>query len=152
MIDKFENENEFLSNFYPAEVTFGGLKFKTLEHAFVAAKTTLMPMRFEISAIETPEEVKKFGKGLQLRPDWEEVKVGIMYGLVNTKFHEPKLRELLLATGEEELVEGNTWHDNFWGSCVCKKCGNKGQNQLGKTLMKVRRELQPNSVDFLPKT
>ena len=44
------------------------------------------------------------------------------------------LKERLLKTGKEELVEGNTWHDNYWGNCTCEKCKNiAGQNKLGKS-------------------
>jgi hypothetical protein len=38
--NSFHNEYRFLSNFYPAEVSFEGLVFPTVEHAYVAAKTT----------------------------------------------------------------------------------------------------------------
>ena len=34
------------------------------------------------------------------------------------KFKIPELREALLETGNAELTEGNTWHDNFWGVYV----------------------------------
>lgn len=38
-----------------------------------------------------------------------------------------------------EIVEGNYWHDNYWGNCTCDKCKNiEGQNKLGKILMKIR--------------
>ena len=47
-----------------------------------------------------------------------------------------ELREQLLATGEAQLIEGNTWNDTFWG--VCK---GKGQNWLGRILVEVREEL-----------
>ena len=37
-----------------------------------------------------------------------------------------------------ELVEGNTWGDMYWGVDLHTM---KGQNKLGKILMKVRNEL-----------
>lgn len=49
------------------------------------------------------------------------------------KFAEPGLQAKLLETGNEELVEGNYWGDTFWG--VCR---GRGENHLGKLLMKVR--------------
>lgn len=74
---------------------------------------------------------------MQLRPDWEEAKVGIMEELVRLKFTaHADLRARLLATGDAELIEGNNWNDRFWG--VCR---GQGQNQLGLILMKVRSEL-----------
>jgi hypothetical protein len=63
-----------------------------------------------------------------------------MYRLLEIKFRQhPELAEQLLATGERELVEGNTWRDRIWG--VDLKTGT-GENRLGKTLMVVRAELR----------
>ena len=62
------------------------------------------------------------------------------------KFANPELRDLLLATGDEELVEGNYWHDNEWGNCTCPRCKNiPGKNKLGKLLMQVREEIKNNA-------
>ena len=47
------------------------------------------------------------------------------------------LAEKLLATGDEELVEGNDWNDRIWG-----KVNGQGENRLGIILMKVREELR----------
>ena len=63
-----------------------------------------------------------------------------MEELLRLKFAQPYLRDLLIATGEQKLIEGNYWHDNFWGSCSCEKCGDKGENHLGRLLMKLRSE------------
>lgn len=61
-----------------------------------------------------------------------------MRRLVWRKFtDDPYLAELLLATGDEELVEGNVWGDTFWGVCE-----GKGENWLGKILMDIRKELR----------
>src|SRR5688500_4824754 len=38
VIDRFSGPNSFLSNFYPCRVTYAGLRFRTVEHAFQAAK------------------------------------------------------------------------------------------------------------------
>jgi hypothetical protein len=63
-----------------------------------------------------------------------------MESLVKEKFtRDTELGAKLVATGDEELVEGNYWGDTFWG--VCRGVG---QNHLGKILMKVREELRSN--------
>lgn len=85
----------------------------------------------------TPGQAKKLGQGVSLRPDWESVKVDLMRTFVRKKFENPFLRPLLLATGDAELVEGNTWNDTFWG--VCR---GRGQNWLGRILMEVRDEIR----------
>ena len=142
MIDKFVEEYRFLSNFATAYIEYEGIVYKSVEHAYVAAKTISQAMRVEISAVPTAGQVKRFGKLLELRPDWEEVKLGIMEELVRKKFLIPDYTEKLLATGNQELVESNTWHDKIWGVCVCSDCDGKGENNLGKILMKIRTELQ----------
>ena len=56
------------------------------------------------------------------------------------------LREKLFKTGDLLLVEGNYWHDNYWGDCFCDKCkGRKGENFLGRILMNVRTMLRVSS-------
>jgi len=49
------------------------------------------------------------------------------------------LKKRLKNTEGYELIEGNFWHDCYWGNCSCEKCKNiEGQNVLGRLLMKVR--------------
>ena len=84
-----------------------------------------------------PQAAKRLGRRVELRPDWESVKYDVMYQVCKAKFTQnPNLLERLLATGDAELVEGNTWGDQVWG--VCKGVG---ENHLGKTLMRIRAEL-----------
>lgn len=136
MIDRFDGEYRFLSNFYPANVTFEDMSFPSVEHAYVAAKTLDRNERVRICYLTTGA-AKRYGRTLKLRPDWEDIKIEVMGNLVLQKFtRHPHLKKMLLATGDQELVEGNHWGDTFWG--VCK---GKGQNVLGRILMLVRAEL-----------
>jgi len=66
-----------------------------------------------------------------------------MRSAVKAKFKQnSELLKLLIATKPHDLIEGNYWHDNIWGDCLCSRCKNiKGQNLLGKILMEVREEL-----------
>ena len=136
-------ETKFLSNFYPVTVSFEGERYAAVEDAFQAAKTIDPKERMLIQLCQTPADARKCGRKVTLRPDWNAVKVNIMLDLLRQKFSNPTLRELLLATGDAELVEGNQHHDNFWGNCTCKKCAEiEGNNQLGELLMQVRSELR----------
>lgn len=143
-IDSFKRkETKFLSNFYPVTVSFEGERYAAVEDAFQAAKTLDPKERMLIQLCQTPADARKCGRKVTLRPDWNAVKVNIMLELLRQKFSNPTLRELLLATGDAELVEGNQHHDNFWGNCTCKKCAEiEGKNQLGELLMQVRSELR----------
>ena len=79
-----------------------------------------------------------------MRPDWEQVKTGIMEEIVRAKFTQhPELAALLLATGDTVLVEGNHWGDTCWG--VDTRTG-RGENHLGKILMKVRGNCDKGTV------
>lgn len=133
-IDSFQGYYRFLSNFWPAEVCLDGVVYPSVEHAYVAAKTLDLEMREQIRQVQTPGQVKRFGRKLQLRPDWDDVKVSVMKDLVAQKFAEgTDLRKKLDETSPAYLEEGNTWGDRFWG--VCK---GEGLNHLGKILMEVR--------------
>jgi ribA/ribD-fused uncharacterized protein len=136
-IDSFRGEYEFLSNFYPSPVVYDGVRYETVEHAYQAAKTEVPAMRLSIRDALSPAIAKKMGRRVRMRWDWDDVKYGIMLGLVRQKFNNPTLRDKLLATGNEGLEEGNTWGDTYWGTV-----DGRGANNLGKILEHVRGELR----------
>lgn len=136
-ISSFQGEYRFLSNFYPATVNYQGIAYPTVEHAYQSAKTLDMNERRRIASLATPSEAKRAGRALKLRSDWEAVKLDVMEDCVRAKFSQSAdLRQRLLATGAAELIEGNSWGDQFWGVC-----DGKGENHLGRILMKVRSNL-----------
>ena len=136
IIGSFRREYRFLSNFYPTEIELDNKFYRTVEHAYQASKTTLEQQRVMISLANTPGEAKKLGRHLYLRPNWEGIKLNIMLDLLRQKFSIPDFKEKLLATKDATLIEGNDWGDRFWG--VYK---GEGENNLGKLLMKIRREI-----------
>lgn len=139
-IKSFSDKYCFLSNFYCSFFTYEGEDWRTVEHAFQGAKTLDPVDKTRIRIADTPGYAKKLGRKVDLREDWEDVKIEIMADLVFKKFKShTDLMERLKATGVTELIEGNHWHDNFWGDCTCKKCKNiEGANILGEILMMVR--------------
>lgn len=138
MISEFRGEYEFLSNFYPAPLEFCGIRFPSSEHAYQAMKTRDHAQWIKMSLVIKPGDVKKMGRKVDLDPMWERRKVSVMKEIVTAKFRQNSdLLARLLATGDEELVEGNWWRDTFWGVYQ-----GKGQNMLGKILMSVRDELR----------
>lgn len=142
MIKRFIDEYEFLSNFYPSPIyDDDGREYPTVEHYFQAMKTFNSQKRELIRLAESPGKAKRIGRLVQLREDWEDRKLDIMEKALIQKFQIPELREKLLATGDEELVEGNFWNDTFWG--VCKE---KGENHLGKLLMDIREKIRDGEL------
>jgi len=136
VIDRFRGEFDWLSNFFLCQVEFEGMNFSNVEAAFQAAKCLDMKERERFFGL-SGGQAKRLGRRVELRSDWEEVKIEIMRQVLKSKFTQnSELREKLIATGDTELIEGNNWNDTFWG--VCR---GKGRNHLGKLLMEVRSEL-----------
>jgi ribA/ribD-fused uncharacterized protein len=131
-ITSFDEEFRFLSNFYPAEVEFDLVKYPTVENAYQAAKCLNKEERQKFVGI-TPGQAKRLGRQVEIKPDWDKVKLSIMELLLLRKFEIPELRDKLAATGDEQLIEGNDWGDTFWGVC-----DGVGENHLGQILMTIR--------------
>jgi ribA/ribD-fused uncharacterized protein len=148
MIDRFIGEYEALSNFYPSPIAvIIGVNevcyVMTAEHAYQVNKTFSPEWRSKIAVAATPGAAKRIGKNAPLREDWEEVKADIMHHILYQKFTtSTTARSVLLGTGDQELIEGNMWHDTYWGKCQCSTHYGMGTNMLGKILMKVRNEVR----------
>ena len=144
VVDSFHGDYEMFSNFYSVNILYESIDYPTVEHAFVAAKSMDMLFRRRVSQIPVKQagKAKRMGRKCKLRENWDLMKVSVMKRLLIQKFTHDKFRNLLLSTGQQELIEGNYWHDNFWGDCYCKKCTSIiGKNMLGKLLMEVRDEV-----------
>ena len=143
LIDLFNGKYAFLSNFYECSVTYDNLTYGSSESAYQAQKTEDVEERKEFVNL-TPREAKKKGRKVNLREDWEDVKDDVMYGVVYSKFTQNKdLGKQLVATYPKRLVEGNTWHDTYWGLDYNTR---EGENHLGKILMRVREELMLKDI------
>lgn len=145
-IRRFIGTYFYLSNFAESPIAIKGVLYPTVEHAFQAMKagdhrTTWL----QVAACGTPAEAKRFGRRIQLRPDWEEKKTFIMHECLRAKFaSNPGLGVKLDETGDRFLEEGNNWGDREWGTV-----DGAGANRLGFLLMFVRteRRLVPAGLD-----
>jgi ribA/ribD-fused uncharacterized protein len=142
-VDNFRGEYEFLSNFSKDAFFWYGMWYLTVEHAYQAAKATNPDDWRAIAQANTPTDAKRVGRGIKIRPDWDEVKEFIMMDLLWHKFKKRELVEKLLETGDAMLIEGNTWHDQIWGNCNCERhIDTPGKNLLGSYLMFTRSKLR----------
>jgi N-glycosidase YbiA len=138
------------SNFSRHGFELDGQYWLTAEHYFQAQKFAGTEHQQRIARARTPKDAARLGRdrSLPLRADWEDVKDDVMRRAVLRKFEAHQgIREILLGTGDEELVE-NAPGDYYWG------CGadGSGRNKLGKILMEVRsifreRINQPSAHD-----
>ena len=93
-----------------------------------------------------PTEAKNLGRTVNLRKDWENIKIGEMAKIIHEKFNQnPDLADKLLLTGDSYLEEGNTWGDRVWGTV-----NGKGANNLGRILMSEREKIKErlNEADY----
>lgn len=149
MISSFSGEYGFLSNFSQYPVA----GFPTNEHFFHAHKTSNLA---EQSRFKNPRmtagEAKRAGRKIDMTKaeieSWNDRREHVMAQGISFKFSiGSSLAQKLLQTGDEELIEGNTWHDNIWGNCICANCANiEGQNLLGKILMTQRTFLRTQLI------
>lgn len=148
----FNRQYEYLSNFYLHPFVCGSLgTVRSSEHAFQALKTTDPVARRVILDTARPADAKRLGRALLLRPGWDEgLRDTIMFSVLCAKFLESDLTVKLHDLEWDTITEWNYWHDNYWGSCLCHRCGaTSGRNTLGKMLMLIRRSIQTNDYKLL---
>ena len=141
-INFYSTKEEYgaFSNFSKHPFEVDGLVWPTSEHYFQAQKFHDKDYQEKIRTSQSAMIAARLGRSrkVPIRSDWEDAKDEIMYRAVLAKFQAyADLKELLLSTCEEEIVEKTT-RDYYWG------CGTDGtgKNMLGKTLMRVRNELR----------
>ena len=138
MISTFDKKYFFLSNFYACNVTYDGITYKNAEAAFQAQKTTNIITRKTFEKL-TPSLAKAKGRRLNLRNDWEDIKDDEMRKICKAKFTQNKnLLVKLIQTWPEDLQEGNTWGDTYWGVDITT---GYGKNKLGQILESIRLDL-----------
>nr|WP_158812431.1 NADAR family protein [Methylocapsa sp. S129] len=115
------------------------MRYRSVEHAYQAAKTLDPTERLKIQLAETPSRAKELGRSLTMRSDWTIVKIPTMLWLQWRKYRNRRLAKLA-ATGARQIFELNSWNDIFWG-VVENDGGYEGANALGQILALVRDEI-----------
>lgn len=126
--------------------------FKTSEQYMMYHKALLMhdeEVAERILAAETPGEAKGLGREVRDfdQQVWEENCDRVVEEGQFLKFgSSEELKEVLLGTGEREIVETSP-NDRFWGIGFNSeeaegREGEWGQNRLGKALMRARERLR----------
>lgn len=128
------------SNFSRHPIYVNDKLYPTTEHYFQSQKFVGTTHEDVVRLCGKPSEAARMGRdrNLPLRKDWEEVKEGIMKTALLAKMDQyPKIKELLLSTGDAEIVE-HTENDNYWADGG----DGSGKNRLGVLLMEIREELK----------
>ena len=78
-------------------------------------------------------------RGYTIREDWNSGRLKIMYEITKAYYEQnDRMKQLLIQTGNKELIHYGPRIDEFWGQ---KKDGS-GKNHHGKILMKIRDEFK----------
>ena len=129
------------SNFYPSKITLDGLDYKTVEHFYQSQKFIDLSIREHIRNQDTPMKAKNAAYNPEfkskLRRNWDTEKLLVMGRALKKKFEIESFKNLLLSTGNAEIVERSE-KDYYWG----KDKSGFGFNMLGKLLMELREEIR----------
>lgn len=134
----FRGDLYFLSNMYPCTVVVNNIRFSSSEAAFQSFKFADKTRRIQFGMMNGYQSKKfwRLNAGL-IRPDWNEIRVDVMKGVLRRKFAQnPLLADKLITTSNIFLVEYNTWGDTFYGVC-----NGVGKNMLGRLLKEVKYEI-----------
>jgi hypothetical protein len=132
-----------LNTKYPFK--FNGVQVHTSEALFQALRFPDFPVAQELVLLPpSPLQAKTQAKKLlstQSRKDFDEVKLQLMYWVLRVKFikHYGSMGDMFDKSGDRDIVE-ITSTDSYWGCIEDKedKTTVRGQNMLGKLLMKLR--------------
>lgn len=134
MINEFQGEYRWLSNFVECDIEYNGFIYPSVENAYQAAKMKYKEDSLKFLVV-TSGQAKRLAKTLPMRDDWGKLKIYYMREFLIQKFSQKPYKELLMNTCGLDIIEGNRWGDKYWG--VCLKTNN-GQNNLGKLIMGIR--------------
>jgi predicted NAD-dependent protein-ADP-ribosyltransferase YbiA (DUF1768 family) len=134
-------ETEWLRNDYRSAITIAAITYRTLEHAYQAAKTSDVATKHLIAQTDSVREARKIGRSIEQAENFNRERV--METLQRVKFSTPELSDKLISTGTSDIImEG---YDEFWGTGEC----GTGDNMMGDILEKIRKEQSIlNGVDL----
>lgn len=154
-VESFRGQYFPFSNMYPLEHAIQadcGIWVPTSEHAYMSARfqdgdvqesvaaavrvdTATPAWRDGLAAKELAYRYMEAGATLAIEDDI--AKIALMRRIIEQKLAvNPTIDELLHATGDQEIYEGNNWGDRFWG--VSPVGSRDGANHLGAIYMHIR--------------
>lgn len=142
MIHEFRDENRWLSNFAECEIVVKGLTYPSVENAYMSMKSTDNDWK-ELCTKITPGQAKTKSKNIVIRDNWDDIKIMVMSFCLTQKFNQEPFKSKLIATGNQNIQEGNRWGDKFWGVDL-KESPNVGENHLGRLIMNIRNGFENN--------
>jgi ribA/ribD-fused uncharacterized protein len=140
VIVSFDGEESWLSNFYDSPIEYRGRTYLSVEHAYHSEKSSDESWKQICSDwSNNAGKIKRLSRDIVIVSDWDSIKKDVMWSLLNSKYNLDIFKDRLLNTNDMIIREGNRWGDFFWGTSLD---GTKGNNELGKMIMKIRTNLK----------
>lgn len=156
-IKKGKGDKAVFSQWYMSPFTVDGHHYNCMEQYMMAGKALLfkdMEMLKQILNAQDPATCKKLGRMVRHFDSdvWNEHSQKIVFKGNYAKFSQnPRLKRILLATGDKVLVEASPL-DRIWGIGMreCKAAADhrnwRGKNQLGYTLTRVKKAIIADDI------
>lgn len=142
MILEFRDEYNWLSNFYLVDILYKGEIYPSVEHAYMSAKSDDPEWKNQcMDRSIKPGKIKQMSQEIPIIKGWDKKKLKVMYDCLKVKYNQEPFKTKLLATGTQNIQEGNYHNDEFWGVNI-KKIPNYGENYLGRLIMEIRKQLK----------
>jgi len=134
----FTDKYLFLSDYFNQSFKYDGIVYNNAICAYLAQLIENPTQKNIISHAIPRDAIQMIKRSKNVRQLTDEEKFDLMYQVCKAKFSNKELKDKLLATENEELINQTTWDNPFWG-----KTNKQGKNTLGKVLMKLREDLKP---------
>lgn len=138
-------------------ININGIPIRTSEALYQACRYPHLPdVQKKIIQMTSPMSAKMVSKSYlnSVRPDWDVVRVPIMYWCLRVKLAQNlnSFGQLLESTNDMPIVE-DSWKDDFWGAIADNSPNSVGTNSvtltgvnaLGKLLMRLRTVYKSSS-------
>lgn len=152
MIKEFFGETKWLSNFALVDIELDGIEYPSTEHGYMSLKNDSNEWKtccrgsndpYADDYMFTCGQIRRLGQEIRLKPNWDSIRLESMRKVLVKKFIQEPFRSQLLATGDEELQEGNNHGDRFYGVDLAT---GEGENHLGKLIMEIREQLRKEQL------
>lgn len=135
----FEKEYYMLSNWSAHSIIIDGVEYKTVDHAYHAAKFDDPKIKLKISTANSPLMAKKVASDfshLQKQLTQEDrIKIVKRLNIIKVNQHK-EVSDALIKSGHAEIIEDSPF-DDFWGIGA----DGKGRNEMGKIWMEIREQI-----------
>jgi len=121
-------------------IVYQGINYWTVENFYVAIKVPNNSIRHrerQKIAQMNPGLAKKYGRNLNVRKDWNLVKMDFMRIAIEHKFKKGTSWYDKLLSFDKPVIEWNNWKDKFYGICIFSM---EGENNLGKLIDRIKTE------------